>query len=107
LSAAHLDGQVAQLVEQRIENPRVAGSIPALATERCPIAARSETSGAGSTREALRHAIDVALDHGDDDVAETLFAMLRKTKPRPVTDLAVVRGRRDGVGSKGGSDGDA
>ncbi len=25
-------GQVAQLVEQRTENPRVAGSIPALAT---------------------------------------------------------------------------
>ena len=32
-------GQVAQLVEQRIENPRVAGSIPALATERVPSAA--------------------------------------------------------------------
>src|ERR1700733_6892660 len=29
-------GQVAQLVEQRIENPRVAGSIPALATEPAP-----------------------------------------------------------------------
>jgi hypothetical protein len=26
------DGQVAQLVEQRIENPRVGGSIPPLAT---------------------------------------------------------------------------
>ena len=27
------DGQVAQLVEQRIENPRVGGSIPPLATK--------------------------------------------------------------------------
>ena len=27
-----IDGQVAQLVEQRIENPRVGGSIPSLAT---------------------------------------------------------------------------
>ena len=27
-----LDGQIAQLVEQRIENPRVGGSIPSLAT---------------------------------------------------------------------------
>ncbi len=27
-----LDAQIAQLVEQRIENPRVAGSIPALGT---------------------------------------------------------------------------
>ncbi len=30
--AGHPDAQVAQLVEQRIENPRVAGSIPALGT---------------------------------------------------------------------------
>jgi hypothetical protein len=29
---AALDGQVAQLVEQRTENPRVRGSIPRLAT---------------------------------------------------------------------------
>jgi len=28
-----LPGQVAQLVEQRIENPRVGGSIPSLATK--------------------------------------------------------------------------
>ena len=28
------DGQVAQLVEQRIENPRVGGSIPSLATNK-------------------------------------------------------------------------
>ena len=28
------DGQVAQLVEQRTENPRVGGSIPPLATKR-------------------------------------------------------------------------
>ena len=28
-----LDGQIAQLVEQRIENPRVGGSIPPLATK--------------------------------------------------------------------------
>ena len=27
-----LEGQIAQLVEQRIENPRVGGSIPSLAT---------------------------------------------------------------------------
>jgi hypothetical protein len=27
-----MDAQIAQLVEQRIENPRVAGSIPALGT---------------------------------------------------------------------------
>ncbi len=27
-----VDGQIAQSVEQRTENPRVAGSIPALAT---------------------------------------------------------------------------
>ena len=27
-----IDGQIAQLVEQRIENPRVGGSIPSLAT---------------------------------------------------------------------------
>ena len=31
-SAAKEKGQVAQLVEQRIENPRVGGSIPPLAT---------------------------------------------------------------------------
>ena len=30
-------GQVAQLVEQRIENPCVAGSIPALATYAIPV----------------------------------------------------------------------
>jgi hypothetical protein len=30
---AALDGQVAQLVEQRTENPRVRGSIPRLATK--------------------------------------------------------------------------
>ncbi len=29
---ARLDGKVAQLVEQRTENPRVVGSIPTLAT---------------------------------------------------------------------------
>jgi hypothetical protein len=29
----HARGQVAQLVEQRTENPRVGGSIPSLATE--------------------------------------------------------------------------
>ena len=28
------DAQIAQLVEQRTENPRVAGSIPALGTEK-------------------------------------------------------------------------
>ena len=32
----HLEGQLAQLVEQRIENPRVRGSIPRLATRRNP-----------------------------------------------------------------------
>src|SRR5262245_6758089 len=32
LASASQDGQVAQLVEQRTENPCVAGSIPALAT---------------------------------------------------------------------------
>jgi hypothetical protein len=30
------DAQIAQLVEQRIENPRVAGSIPALGTTTHP-----------------------------------------------------------------------
>jgi hypothetical protein len=32
VSTARFPGQVAQLVEQRIENPRVGGSIPSLAT---------------------------------------------------------------------------
>ena len=32
LKCVTLDGQIAQLVEQRIENPRVDGSIPPLAT---------------------------------------------------------------------------
>jgi hypothetical protein len=34
-------GQVAQLVEQRTENPRVGGSIPSLATRPCPLRNRS------------------------------------------------------------------
>ena len=32
IRGSHRDGQVAQLVEQRTENPRVGGSIPSLAT---------------------------------------------------------------------------
>lgn len=38
-------GQVAQLVEQRIENPRVGGSIPSLATKE--LQAKSPPSSAG------------------------------------------------------------
>jgi hypothetical protein len=33
---ANRNGQVAQLVEQRTENPRVGGSIPSLATKNSP-----------------------------------------------------------------------
>jgi hypothetical protein len=39
----HFHGQVAQLVEQRIENPCVAGSIPALATGKLPAGTRKSS----------------------------------------------------------------
>src|SRR5690606_40573907 len=38
------DAQIAQLVEQRIENPRVAGSIPALGTTFLPDRSEEHTS---------------------------------------------------------------
>jgi hypothetical protein len=42
--------QVAQLVEQRIENPRVAGSIPALGTKWVRLGQRSSAAPLRSTR---------------------------------------------------------
>src|SRR5690606_41182907 len=52
VSGARRDGQVAQLVEQRIENPRVGGSIPPLAT-RIPKSCTSNTlAGRQSEAEA-------------------------------------------------------
>jgi len=50
--------------------------------------------------EALRSAIKAALEEGDLDLAAELLAVARKAKPRPVADLAVVRGRRDGGDGK-------
>ena len=43
--AVRLDGQVAQLVEQRTENPRVGGSIPSLATKSTNNLERSRDAG--------------------------------------------------------------
>jgi hypothetical protein len=53
------NGQVAQLVEQRTENPCVGGSIPSLATidfaSRCPaVLNQRQTITSGQTREKSR-----------------------------------------------------
>jgi hypothetical protein len=46
LATDDLNGQVAQLVEQRIENPRVGGSIPPLATKQFKASRRVSRLGA-------------------------------------------------------------
>ena len=70
------DAQVAQLVEQRTENPRVGGSIPSLGTIACRLSGwaigisaiarlRHEAARRGSTiAEVTREAIDAHLANG-------------------------------------------
>ncbi len=55
-------GQVAQLVEQRIENPRVGGSIPPLATK---IPARAQPAKLGSLLLALE---TITISHEPDAI---------------------------------------
>jgi hypothetical protein len=45
-------------------------------------------------------AIKLAVDAGDFDLAAELLAVAKKSKPRPVTELVVVRRRDEDAGKR-------
>ena len=70
--SAHIHGQIAQLVEQGIENPRVGGSTPSLATTFLLIAAATGLAGCTDPCGAVSSALDTRCEKLCCDVADAL-----------------------------------
>jgi hypothetical protein len=54
----------------------------------------SKLHDARTVEDALALAAKLAIDAGDFDRAAEVIALMKRSKPRPVTDLTVVRGSR-------------